>query len=54
MGLLLHLPIEIICLITELVDLDTVFNLGSTCQQLQWILLSERIGRLALMVRSLI
>jgi hypothetical protein len=49
---LLKMPIEIVCLLVELLDVDDVSNMALSCRFLSHIVLDERMCRLALMVRS--
>ncbi|EXK78724.1 hypothetical protein FOQG_16624 [Fusarium oxysporum f. sp. raphani 54005] len=46
---LLKMPIEIVCLLVELLDVDDVSNMALSCRFLSHILLDERMCRLALM-----
>ncbi|KAF9771874.1 hypothetical protein IL306_010463 [Fusarium sp. DS 682] len=46
---LLKLPIEIVSLLVELLDVDDVFNMALTCECLSYILYDRRMCRLALL-----
>jgi hypothetical protein len=48
---ILKLPVEIVSLLVELLELDDVFNMALTCQSLSYIIHDRRMCRLALMVR---
>lgn len=54
MASILKLPIEIISMITALLRLEQVFNLGSTCQHFLYILHNESICKVALQVSSFV
>ncbi|KAF5696192.1 hypothetical protein FGLOB1_13718 [Fusarium globosum] len=43
------MPIEIVCLLVELLDIDDVFNMALSCRLLSHILFNERMCRMALM-----
>ncbi|KAM5354597.1 hypothetical protein ACJ41O_001244 [Fusarium nematophilum] len=48
---ILHLPAEIVALLVELLDIESIFSLGLTCRLLSYILLDDQICRLALRIR---
>lgn len=48
---ILRLPVEIVSLLVELLELDDVFNMALTCRSLSCIIYDRRMCRLALMVR---
>lgn len=50
---LLKLPIEIVSLLVELLDVEDVFNMALSCRFLSCILYDKRMCRLALMVRHI-
>jgi hypothetical protein len=49
----LDVPVEIIALIMECIDLDDVFSLSLTCRQFGQLVRSQTLSRVALKVRSL-
>lgn len=46
---ILRLPVEIVALLVDELDVESIFNLGSTCRRLSYILYDRRICRLALL-----
>jgi hypothetical protein len=48
---ILRLPVEIVSLLVELLDLDDIFNMALSCRSLSYIIHDRRMCRLALMVR---
>lgn len=49
---ILKLPVEIVSLLVELLNVEDVFNLALSCKSLTYILYDRRMCRLALLVRS--
>jgi hypothetical protein len=48
---ILKLPVEIVSLLVELLNVEDVFNMALSCKSLSYILYDRRMCRLALLVR---